>query len=134
GVGVGRGGLAGGRRPGVRGELRLWGAILLPRRGEDVRRQRRLFAEAASELGGQPELQARAILALGLPIVPDLPMTEHLRWVDRALAVARQAGDPRLEVLVLGNASGVLVYAGDPRSPPLPHRIPHTPTRPPRPH
>jgi len=107
----------------VRGELRLLLAIMLHRRGEDVRRQRRLFAEAASELGGQPELQARAILALGLPIVPDLPMTEHLRWVDRALAVARQAGDPRLEVLVLGNASGVLVYAGDPRWRPVAERI-----------
>jgi len=107
----------------VRGELRLLLAIMLHRRGEDVRRQRKLFAEAASELGGQPELQARAILALGLPIVPDVPMSEHLEWVDRALEVARRAGDPRLEVLVLGNAGGILVYAGDPRWRPLAERI-----------
>src|SRR5262249_58917598 len=98
-------------------------ASMLPRGGGAGRRQGGLFAGAAGELGGQRELQAREILARGLPIVPDLPMTEHLRWVDRALAVARQAGDPRLEVLVLGNASGVLVYAGDPRWRPVAERI-----------
>src|SRR5262249_31802748 len=37
----------------VRGELRLPLAIMLHRRGEDVRRQRRLFAGAGSELGGR---------------------------------------------------------------------------------
>src|SRR5262249_14518721 len=79
--------------------------------------------EAGRERGGDGGLEGRQIWGGALPMVPALPMTEHLRWVDRALAVARQAGDPRLEVLVLGNASGVLVYAGDPRWRPVAERI-----------
>lgn len=111
--------------PAVRGELRLLLSTMLHRSGEDMPRQRRLLAEAVSELGEQPELQARAMVALGLPIAPDVPMSEHLEWVNRSLTVVERAKNPRLEVLVLGNAGGVLVSAGDPRWRLLAERIRH---------
>lgn len=109
----------------VRGELRLLLAITLNHSGKDVRRQRRLFAEAVGELGGRPDLQARAMVALGLPIAQDIPLSEHLDWVNRSLVVVEQAGDPALEVFVLGNAGAVLVSAGDPGWRPLADRIRH---------
>lgn len=81
--------------------------------GADVRRQRRLWADAVNELDDRPDLQAQAMVALGYPHDPDVPIAEHVSWVRRSLAAVDRVSDPLLQVYVLGQAAGVLITAGD---------------------
>jgi DNA-binding CsgD family transcriptional regulator len=98
----------------VRGELRLLLANALNQYGDDLSRQRLLFAQAVAELDERRDLQAWAMVALGLTIYPGVPVSESVGWLNRALALASDVGDPLLEVFVAGKAASILVQAGDP--------------------
>ncbi|MEV0427421.1 AAA family ATPase [Micromonospora sp. NPDC050495] len=100
--------------PPVRGELRLLMAQLLDETGGDPHVKRRLFVEAVADLDGRPDLQARTMMALGVPTSPGVPMAEHLTWVSRSLKLAVEAGDRLVEAHILGKAGMVLIPAGDP--------------------
>lgn len=97
----------------VRGELRLRLAQLLERAGGEIGPQRRLFAEAVDELEGRPELMATAMVGLGIPGVPGVPIAECRRWLRRIQEILPVLGDPALQVSMLGKVAMVLVAIGD---------------------
>jgi DNA-binding CsgD family transcriptional regulator len=99
----------------VRGELMLLLAHTLNQTGGDLTRQQDLFAAAVADLGHRPDLQAWAMVALGIPTTPGVPPSEHRRWLDRCLALASELGDPLLEAHMLGKAAGAWLQLGDPK-------------------
>lgn len=99
--------------PPVRGELRLLLASALNRHGDELKRQRRLWADAVADLGERPDLQVLAMASLGYPIDRDVPLTVDLNWMRRSLDLVEKTGDPLLEVFVVGKAAGVMALAGD---------------------
>jgi DNA-binding CsgD family transcriptional regulator len=99
--------------PMVRGELRLLLADALHQHGDELKRQRRLWADAVVDLDEQPDLQVQAMAALGYTIDPDVPVAADLNWVQRSLDLMGKTGDPLLKVFVLGKAGAVLLQAGD---------------------
>jgi DNA-binding CsgD family transcriptional regulator len=101
--------------PVVRGELRLLLASALNQHGDELRRQRELWQQAAAELDERPGLQALAMASLGYLIDASVPVAADLDWVGRALEVVEHVGDPLQEVFVLGKAGSILVEVGDRR-------------------
>jgi DNA-binding CsgD family transcriptional regulator len=97
----------------LRGELRMVLANAVYHSGDDVRRQRRLLADAVTELDDRPDLQAQAMAALGFPYDLDAPIAQDVTWVRRSLALVDKVSDPQLQVYILGQAAGILVYAGE---------------------
>lgn len=99
----------------VRGELRFWLALLLQQTGAEPELPRRLCAEAVGDLAGRPDLQAWAMVILGIPAgAPGVPRSEHQRWLRRSLALLPALTDPALAVLLLGKAAMAQVAMGDP--------------------
>lgn len=94
----------------IRARVRLLIGMLL----EPVR-QRQALAEAVEDLGEHPELAALAMLGLGLPSSPGVPLKEHVAWLDRALLTAHAIDDPASRASVLGKAAMALTMIGDPR-------------------
>ncbi|REF36014.1 helix-turn-helix transcriptional regulator [Thermasporomyces composti] len=79
--------------PSERGELRL----LLGRMLREVSEEPEAYAamEAAVEdLDHRPELAARAMLNLAMPLVPDWPVARHRAWLDRATALLPRLASP----------------------------------------
>lgn len=99
----------------VRGELRLLLANALNQHGDELKQQRRLWADAVAELDERPDLQVLAMASLGYLIDRDVPVTADLRWAERSLELADKTGDPLLEVFVLGKAAAVFLQVGDRR-------------------
>ncbi|MEV4179309.1 hypothetical protein [Nonomuraea sp. NPDC049709] len=75
--------------PRIRGELRFLIALLLERVGAEPAALRRIYKEAVPELGDRPELAALAMVGLGVPTAPGVPLAEHVHWLDRAGPGAR---------------------------------------------
>ncbi|MBX6722039.1 MAG: LuxR family transcriptional regulator, partial [Dactylosporangium sp.] len=98
----------------VRGEVRLLVSMLLNETGGDLHAERRLLVEAVTDLDGRPDLQALAMVALGVPITPGVPMTEHLMWISRSLQLASEINDQQVEAHILGKAGMAMVSVGDP--------------------
>lgn len=98
----------------LRGELRLWLALLLVRSGQGIRAQRPLFAAAVPDLRHRPELQCHAMVALGLPVVPGLELAEYRRWLDRAWGLVPRIVDPATQAFLLGKVAMILTSIGDP--------------------
>jgi DNA-binding CsgD family transcriptional regulator len=98
----------------VRGELRLLLAVSLGHHGDDLPRRRTLLAEAVADLDGRPDLQAWAMVALGIPRDLDIPIEEDLAWLHRSLALLDEIDDPLVEAFVAGKAGAILVASGDP--------------------
>ena len=97
----------------LRGELRMVLANAVYHSGDDVQRQRRLWADAVADLDDRPDLQAQAMVALGFPYDLNAPITQDVTWVRRSLALVDKVSDPLLQVYILGQAAGVLVVAGE---------------------
>jgi hypothetical protein len=107
--------LADGRFPrSVRGELRFRVALLVARTGGDVVELHRLFADAVNELTDRPDLQAWAMVCLGLPTTPGMPLADNVAWLHRSLEIVPAIQDPAVEVFLLGKVAMVLVALGDP--------------------
>lgn len=98
----------------VRGELRFWLAMLLHAEGRDPVRQHRLWAEAVGDLTERPDLRAWAMLSLAMPLVPGIPMAEHLDWLRRARQALPEIDDRPLEAFLLGKLAMLLALVGDP--------------------
>jgi DNA-binding CsgD family transcriptional regulator len=98
-----------------RGELLFLLAVNLERAGTSAARQFRAFAEAVDHLDARPDLAAHAMVGLGLPTTPTVPLAEHIAWLERALAQLDAIDDSALQVFVLGKVAMVLTAIGDPR-------------------
>ncbi|HEY7046714.1 MAG TPA: AAA family ATPase [Jatrophihabitantaceae bacterium] len=97
----------------VRGELRFRVALLVARAGGDVVELHRLFAEAVDELTDRPDLQAWAMVCLGMPTTPSMPLADNVAWLHRSLEIVPAIQDPAVEVFLLGKIAMVLVALGD---------------------
>ncbi|HLV58758.1 MAG TPA: AAA family ATPase [Natronosporangium sp.] len=98
----------------VRGELRFRLALQLHEVGDDPERARRLSAEAVDELDDRPDLQAWAMVVLGIPVVEGVPVSECRDWLQRALKTLPRVTDPTFQTFLLGKIAMVLISIGDP--------------------
>jgi DNA-binding NarL/FixJ family response regulator len=110
--------------PPVRGELRFQLALLLHELGDDPVRERQLFVDVA-ELDDRPKLRAWASMVLGVPTARGVALAEHRRWLQRALDLLPEVGDPTFETFLLGKVAMVLAPVGDPQWRGLIKRIEH---------
>lgn len=99
----------------VRGELLFLLAVNLERAADEPERQWQVFAEAVEYLDGQPALAVHAMVGLGLPTTPNVPLAEHVAWLERALEQLPAIDEPALTVFILGKVAMVLTAMGDPR-------------------
>ncbi|MFE1577112.1 helix-turn-helix transcriptional regulator [Streptomyces fradiae] len=108
----------------VRGEIRLdLGLLLCNQLGRAQEGQAEL-ERAVDDLAGHPVPLARAMSALAMPYWPGLPLTDNIAWMDRALAVATESGDPVVQTAAAANRVSVLLNTGDPGAWPLIERLP----------
>ncbi|MEV3986284.1 AAA family ATPase [Nonomuraea sp. NPDC049758] len=99
----------------LRGELRFLYALGLDRTAAEPPLQWRAFTDAVESLDGRPDLLAQAMVGLGLPTTPDVPLAEHVGWLERALEQLPAIDDAPLRAFVLGKVAMVLTAVGDPR-------------------
>ncbi|WP_374985312.1 LuxR C-terminal-related transcriptional regulator [Streptomyces fradiae] len=108
----------------VRGEIRLdLGLLLCNQLGRAPEGQAEL-ERAVDDLAGHPVPLARAMSALAMPYWPGPPLTDNIAWMDRALAVATESGDPVVQTAAAANQVSVLLNTGDPGAWPLIERLP----------
>ncbi|UQS29417.1 helix-turn-helix transcriptional regulator [Streptomyces fradiae] len=108
----------------VRGEIRLdLGLLLCNQLGRAQEGQAEL-ERAVDDLAGHPVPLARAMSALAMPYWPGLPLADNIAWMDRALAVATESGDPVVQTAAAANRVSVLLNTGDPGAWPLIERLP----------
>lgn len=98
----------------VRAELRFWSALTGLHGEGDWAQRRQLLAEVVPELTAQPKLQAWAMMALGVHVVPDVPRSEHQDWLNRALETLSVVDDPAFGTFIVGKVAMVRVAIGDP--------------------
>lgn len=99
---------------GARGELMFWLAMAVERSGGEHSEKRQLFAAAVDNLDDRPDLQAWAMMGLGIPMAPDIPVAEHQVWLQRALDTIPRIADPQMRVYLLGSVASSLAGIGDP--------------------
>lgn len=97
----------------LRGELRFWLAMLMYLTGADEQ-QTRLFTQAVEDLVDRPDLRAWTMVNLGMPVVPGVPLAEHLAWLGRAQPALEAVQDRSLAVFLLGKVGMVRTAVGDP--------------------
>ncbi|GGY46860.1 ATP-binding protein [Streptomyces tanashiensis] len=105
--------------PAVRGEIRLDLGLLLCNQMGQVVEGRAELARAVDDLAGRPVPLARAMAALAMPYGPDAPFAENIAWIERAVKVADESGDPVIRAAVAANHVSVLLNSGDPAAWPL---------------
>lgn len=109
---------------GTRGELRLFLGALTQRAGETTAGRAQLERSVA-ELRRRPALAAKAMAWLGRPDVPEVPLMEHLAWLERAVHLSTAPGvDAAARAAVLATRADVLVLVGDPGAPEAVDEIP----------
>ncbi|MER7489567.1 helix-turn-helix transcriptional regulator, partial [Streptomyces sp. NPDC126497] len=113
-----------GLAPAVRGEIRLDLGLLLCNQVGEVMEGRDELARAVDDLAGEPAPLARAMSALAMPYGPDASFAENVSWIERAVAVAEESGDPVVRTAVAANRVSVLLNGGDPAAWPLIERLP----------
>ncbi|MEI7054193.1 LuxR C-terminal-related transcriptional regulator [Nocardioides sp. CCNWLW239] len=96
----------------LRGELRFWLAMLMYLTGADEQ-QTGLFTQAVEDLADRPDLRAWAMVNLGMPVVPGVPLAEHLAWLGRAQPALDAVQDRSLAVFLLGKVGMVRTAVGD---------------------
>ncbi len=100
--------------PVVRGELRLRLGLLAHVSDDiDPAREAELFRTAVDDLDERPDLQAWAMVGLGLP-APDTDPAERRQWLERALMTLERVTDPDFPVFLLGKIAMVMLAVGDP--------------------
>ncbi|MFJ9715755.1 LuxR C-terminal-related transcriptional regulator [Streptomyces sp. NPDC101213] len=110
--------------PAVRGEIRLDLGLLQCNQMGQVMEGRDELARAVEELAGRPTPLARAMSALAMPYGPDASFAENVVWIERAVAVAEESGDPVVQAAVAANRVSVLLNGGDPAAWQLVDRLP----------
>lgn len=110
--------------PAVRGEIRLDLGLLLCNQVGQVVEGRAELARAVDDLAGRPVPLARAMSALAMPYGPDASFAENVAWIERAVAVAEESGDPEVQAAVAANQVSVLLNSGDPAAWALIDRLP----------
>lgn len=113
-----------GLAPAVRGEIRLDLGLLLCNQVGEVMEGRDELARAVDDLSGEPVPLARAMSALAMPYGPDASFAENAAWIERAVTVAEESGDPVVQAAVAANRVSVLLNGGDPAAWPLIERLP----------
>lgn len=109
--------------PPVRGELRLLQAGLLERDGAGFPALRRLIADAEPDLTDRPALRAKAMVGLGFPLVPGVPLAEHRRWLGRVVEIVDRLPDRPHRVWLLGKVAMLRAIVGDPGWRPITERV-----------
>nr|BAN83929.1 putative LuxR family transcriptional regulator [Streptomyces olivoviridis]BBI93414.1 LuxR-family transcriptional regulator [Streptomyces olivoviridis] len=110
--------------PTVRGEIRLdLGLLLCNQMGRILEGQAELV-RAVDDLAGQPVPLARAMSALSMPYWPGMPLADNIAWLERAVTVAAESGDPVVQAAVAANQVSVLLNIGDPAAWPLIDALP----------
>ncbi|XVV00672.1 ATP-binding protein [Actinosynnema sp. CA-248983] len=94
----------------VRGEVRLYRALLLVRRIGRIREGRAELERAIGELADRPDLVARAGAALSMPYLGTVPVVELDHWRERTEA-HRATGE--LRIALLANVVGSRLHQGD---------------------
>ncbi|SDU75189.1 ATP-binding protein [Jiangella alkaliphila] len=97
----------------ARGELRFLLAVILGQAGEDPAGQRQLFPDALPELEHRPDLRTWAMVGLGVTIPSDVPTSESVYWMTRAVELVEGVDDRLLKIFVLGKAGASLMEGGD---------------------
>ncbi|CAL9617602.1 helix-turn-helix transcriptional regulator [Streptomyces sp. enrichment culture] len=110
--------------PAARGEIRLDLGLLLCNQMGEVMEGRDELARAVEDLAGEPVPLARAMSALAMPYGPDASFAENVAWIERAVSVAEESGDPVVRAAVAANRVSVLLNGGDPAAWPLIDRLP----------
>ncbi|WP_345582612.1 helix-turn-helix transcriptional regulator [Streptomyces prasinosporus] len=110
--------------PAVRGEIRLDLGLLLCNQMGEVTEGRDELARAVDDLTGRPVPLARAMSALAMPYGPDASFAENVLWIERAVRVAEESGDPVVRAAVAANRVSVLLNSGDPAARPLIESLP----------
>ncbi|MFF1273473.1 LuxR C-terminal-related transcriptional regulator [Streptomyces marokkonensis] len=113
-----------GLAPAVRGEIRLDLGLLLCNQVGEVMEGRDELARAVDDLSGEPVPLARAMSALAMPYGPDASFADNVAWIERAVTVAEESGDPVVQAAVAANRVSVLLNGGDPAAWPLIERLP----------
>ncbi|MET7640246.1 LuxR C-terminal-related transcriptional regulator [Streptomyces sp. NPDC005438] len=98
----------------LRGEMRLELGLLLTSQAGLFEESRVQLARATEELRERPGLAARAMSSLAMPYWPGGTLAENLRWIERALAAAKESGDLVVQAAVQANRTAILVNIGDP--------------------
>ncbi|MPZ26011.1 MAG: AAA family ATPase [Micromonosporaceae bacterium] len=99
----------------VRGELRFLLGLLYDQTSGDSLRPRQLFQAAVDDLDDRPDLQAWAMVGLGIRGAPPAAPGPGGGWLDRALEILPRVDDPVFEVFLLGKVTSVLAASGDRR-------------------
>ncbi|KPC78585.1 MULTISPECIES: LuxR C-terminal-related transcriptional regulator [Streptomyces] len=110
--------------PAVRGEIRLDLGLLQCNQMGQVVEGRAELVRAVDDLAGRPVPLARAMSALAMPYGPDASFAENILWIERAVTVADESGDPVVQAAVAANQLSVLLNSGDPAAWPLIDRLP----------
>jgi hypothetical protein len=95
----------------VRGEVRLYRALLLVRRIGHIREGRAELARAIDELTDRPDLVARATAALSMPYLGTPPPDELDHWWRRAQS-HRATATGELRIALLANELGSRLHQG----------------------
>jgi ATP/maltotriose-dependent transcriptional regulator MalT len=98
---------------GTRGELRFCLARLRCHTGDGDSWASEM-ARAVHELRRRPELAARAMINLALPMLRQAEPGEHLAWLGRARSAAARSDDPVATIAVLAQRAAILLFVGDP--------------------
>ncbi|MEU3823394.1 helix-turn-helix transcriptional regulator [Streptomyces sp. NPDC030392] len=109
---------------GVRGEIRLDLGLLQCNQMGAVAEGLTELKRAVGELEGRPVPLARALSALAMPYGPGFSLAENAAWIERAVAVAEESGDPVVQTAVAANRVSVLLNGGDPAAWELIDRLP----------
>lgn len=98
----------------VRGELMFWLAAAVQDAGGDSDTKRRLLRDAVDDLEDRPGLRAWALVGLGVPTHPGIPVREHRAWLKTALKVVPEVEDTTSRVYLLGKIAMAFALIGDP--------------------
>lgn len=98
----------------VRGELAFWLSAAVQDVAGDPTFKRRLLLEAVDHLDDRPDLQAWAMVGLGITTRSGAPLSEHKQWWDRVIELLPKIDNSAFEALLLGKVAMAKTSAGDP--------------------
>lgn len=95
-----------------RGELRLELGRMLWRVGRELAAYEE-FQAALPDLEHRPDLAGRVMANLAVPLAPDCPAQQHLRWLDQAAELVGRAGSASDRLALAVNRATTLLLLGE---------------------